>query len=601
MVGRATLWIAVALLVGAASPSRAQTPQPISYTVSFPAPHSHYVEVEAAIPTVRSGYLELMMPIWTPGSYLVREYARHVESLEAVESMGAPLQVEKTRKNRWRVAVGKSDGIRLRYRVYAHEMSARTNWVDDEFALLNGAATFITIAEPRTRRPHQVRVVLPPGWKRSFSGMAGGGSENTYLAADYDTLVDSPLAAGNPAVYEFRVGGTLHYLVSFREPGGFDGARAARDLAKVAGASAKFWGGTPFERYYFLNIAGGDGGALEHRNSTVIMDSREPDYTRAEYVDWLSTAAHEYFHAWNVKRLRPVELGPFDYESEAYTRALWFIEGVTDYYAQLLLARAGVVTQDEYLELLSGTIRSLQTTPGRLVQSAEMASFDAWIKYYRPDENSPNSSVSYYAKGAVIGFLLDAKLRRLSGGATSLDTVMARLYERFSGEKGFTNAELRGEIERAAGSVHVRELRSFLTVALETTDELNYADALDWFGLRMAPATESPRAWLGVETAVRDRRTVVTQVLRGSPAALAGMSTGDEITAIDGRPLAAGQLTASLERLPAGSPIAVSVLRRDEVRLFQMVLAADPGDSWLVSALPAQSPEQRRRVESWLQ
>jgi predicted metalloprotease with PDZ domain len=458
----------------------AQTLNPIRYTVRFPAPHTHYVEIEASVPSEGREHIDLMMPVWTPGSYLVREYARHVEAFTATDAKRAPLRIDKTRKNRWRVATSGTSEVSLRYRVYAHEMSVRTNWVDDEFALLNGAPTFITLVESGSRRAHEVRVILPSEWARSFSGMAPGTGENTYIAPDYDTLVDSPIVAGNPSVYEFSVLGKPHYLVNFREPGAWNAPQAVQDLGQVTGAIARFWGGTPFDRYYFFNIVGAARNGLEHKNSTVINIPMESASTRSAYLEWLSTAAHEYFHAWNAKRLRPAELGPFDYENEVYTKALWFVEGVTDYYADLVLSRSGVVTRDEYLVLLSAQIRALQTTPGRLIQSAELASFDAWIKYYRPDENTDNTSISYYVKGAVIAFVLDAKLRRLTNGRKSLDDVMEQMYERFSGNRGFRGEDVRATVEAAAGPAYAREIRQWMARALETTAELDYAEALEW-------------------------------------------------------------------------------------------------------------------------
>ena len=321
----------------------AQTLEPIRYTVSFPAPHTHYLEVEASYPTEGRPSIDLMMAVWTPGSYLIREYERHVEGLTAADPARAPLAVEKSRKNRWRVTTNGARTVWVRYRVYAHEMSVRTNWVDDEFAMMNGAATFITLLESPSRRVHDVRLVLPRTWAKSFSGMTPGSGENTYVAPDYDTLVDSPIVAGSPSVYEFSVRGKPHYLVNFRERGVWNGPQAAADLATTAEAIARFWGDVPFDRFYFLNVIGSAANGLEHRNSTLLNIPLEATQSREGYLEWLSLASHEYFHAWNVKRLRPAELGPFDYENEVYTRSLWFVEGVTDYYADLFLVRAGVV------------------------------------------------------------------------------------------------------------------------------------------------------------------------------------------------------------------------------------------------------------------
>ena len=587
----------VALFLLYAPHSFAQTLEPIRYTVSFPAPHTHYVEIEASYPTEGRPSIELMMAVWTPGSYLIREYERHVEALTAADPARAPLAVEKTRKNRWRVTTNGASTVWVRYRVYAHEMSVRTNWVDDEFALINGAPTFITLVESPSRRRHDVRVVLPRAWTRSVSGMTAGLGENTYTAPDYDALVDSPIVAGSPSVYEFSVGGKPHYLVNLRERGVWNGPQAARDLAKVAETIAQFWGNVPFDRYYFLNIVGSAKNGLEHRNSTVLNIPLDATSTREGYLDWLNLASHEYFHAWNGKRLRPAELGPFDYENEVYTRALWFVEGITEYYADLFLVRAGVATRDEYLDALSEQIRSLQTTPGRLEQSVEAASYDAWIKYYRADENTPNTSISYYVKGAVIGFLLDAHVRRLTAGSKSLDDVMRAMFAQFSSERGFSGADIRASVADAVGASKGREMRPWLARALETTAELDYAEAMAWFGLRMTPPAGTPRPYLGVATRTEKGKTIVTGIRRGSPAADAGMSLLDEISAINGEPVPEGLFVERLARFSPGAKVALTVTRNGTARSIDVVLVVDPRHGWQLSPVPG-APSQH--LDTWL-
>ena len=590
----------VALLVWGAPQVSAQSLEPIRYTVSFPAPHTHYLEVEASYPTEGRQSIDLMMAVWTPGSYLIREYERHVEGLTAADPARALLAIEKTRKNRWRVTTNGASTVWVRYRLYAHEMTVRTNWVDDEFAMLNGAPTFITLLESPSRRAHDVRLVLPRAWTKSFSGMTPGLREHTYVAPDYDTLVDSPIIAGTPSVYEFSVRGKPHYLVNVRERGVWNGPQAAADLARTAETITRFWGDVPFERFYFLNVIGSAANGLEHRNSTLMNIPLDATRSREGYLEWLSLASHEYFHAWNVKRLRPVELGPFDYENEVYTRSLWFVEGFTDYYADLFLVRAGVATREEYLDALSEQVRSLQTTPGRLEQPVEAASFDAWIKYYRTDENTPNTAISYYVKGAVIGFLLDAHVRRLTDGAKSLDDVMRLMRSRFSGEKGFSREDVRTVVAEVAGASHARDIRAWMTRALETTAELDHADALAWFGFRMTPPAEAPRAYLGVTTRTENGKTIVTGIRRGSPAAESGMSLLDEIVAINGEPLAAGQLAQRLERSSPGSKVTLAITRRDETRNMDIVLATDPGHGWQFSVSPGASRAQSAHLDAWL-
>jgi predicted metalloprotease with PDZ domain len=541
-----------------------------------------------------------MMAVWTPGSYLIREYERHVEALTAADPARAPLAIEKTRKNRWRITTNGAKTVWVRYRVYAHEMTVRTNWVDEELAMINGAPTFITLLESPSRRPHEVRLTLPRSWAKSFSGMTPGLAENTFVAPDYDTLVDSPILAGSPSVYEFTVRGKPHYLVNFRERGVWDGSQSARDLSKIAESIAQFWGDVPFDCFYFFNVIGSTKNGLEHKNSTLLNIPLDSMKTREGVLDFLSLASHEYFHAWNVKRLRPIELGPFDYENEVYTRALWFVEGLTDYYADLFLVRAGVATRDEYLDLLSDHIRTLQTTPGRLEQSVEAASYDAWIKYYRSDENTPNSAISYYVKGAVIGFLLDARIRRLTDGAKSLDDVMRTMHMRFSREKGYAREDVRTAAADVVGPARGREIREWMARALETTAELDYADAVDWFGLRIAPVPAAPRAYLGVTTKSEDGKTIVTAIRRGSPAANAGMSLLDEIVSINGEAVPEGELAERLEGMSPGAKVTFRIARRDDTRTMDIALATDPGHAWQLSVSPRATRTQAEHLDAWL-
>ncbi|PYR56345.1 MAG: hypothetical protein DMF85_16850 [Acidobacteria bacterium] len=420
--------VTVVLTLLAAAEAAAQTLEPIRYVVRFPAPQTNYAEVTATIPADGRADVDLMMAVWTPGSYLVREYARHVEDV-AASNGGVPLAIQKTQKNRWRVTTNGARAITLTYRVFAHEMTVRSDWVEDGFAMLNGAPTFITLADLRPRA-HDVRLELPGAWRTSVTGLPDSpeGGAHHYRAPDYDTLVDCPIVAGNPAVHRFTVDGKPHLLVDVGEAGVFDGARAARDLEKVVQTAAKLWRGLPYDKYVFFNVLTETGGGLEHENSVMMMASRWATSTRERYLAWLSTASHEFFHLWNVKRLRPVELGPFDYEHEVY-----IAEGLTDYYADVILARAGLITAGEYFGSLSSAVASLQATPGRLTQPVESASFDAWIKQYRPDENAVNSAISYYTKGAVIGFVLDARVRQATAGARTLDDVMPSCGSRFSG------------------------------------------------------------------------------------------------------------------------------------------------------------------------
>ena len=597
----AKFWVALFLMMHAAAASAQSAPEPIRYTLSFPAPQTHYVEVTASVPTGRRADVDLMMAVWTPGSYLVREYARNVEAVTASGPDGRALNVDKSKKNHWRIATGGAPAITLKYRVYCREMSVRTNWVETDFALLNGAPTFITLAD-LSPRPHEVILNPASGWKRSITALpAMGGGDHRYRAPDYDTLVDSPIVIGNPAVYDFEVDGKKHSLVNVGEGGVFDGARAAKDLETIVKEDRHLWGFLPYDRYVFFNMITESGGGLEHKNSTVLMTNRWSTRTRRAYLAWLDLASHEYFHAWNVKRLRPAELGPFDYENENITRSLWIAEGFTDYYADLQVLRAGLQTRDEYLEDLSSTIELLQTTPGRLVQSAEMASFDAWIKYYRPDENSNNTTISYYTKGTVIAFLLDAKIRKATNGTKSLDDVMRAAYQKFSGPKGYTPEEFRAIAEQVAAT----SLQAFWDTAVESTSELDYTETLDTVGLRFKPApppaADRPaKPWLGISTRIDNGRLIVTQVQRDSPADVAGLNVDDEILAIDDFRVRADRLDNRLEQYQRGDKVSFLVARREQLVRIPVTFGAEPAKGWRLELNPAATDTQRRQLDAWL-
>lgn len=592
------------VVVQHALPAAAQsTPDPIRYTLSFPEPQTHYVEVTAVVPTNGRPEVELMMAVWTPGSYLVREYARNVEAVTAAAQDGRALAVQKSDKNRWRTATGGAPSVDVRYRVYARAMSVRTSWIETDFAMLNGAPTFMTLADG-TARPHEVVIQPARGWRISVTGLAemsGGG--HRYRAPDFDTLVDSPIVVGNPAVYEFTVDDKKHYLVNTGEAGVFEGARAAKDLETIVREHRRMWRTLPYDKYVFFNmltLVTGGGGGIEHKNSTMLMASRWATRTRRSYLGWLELASHEFFHAWNVKRLRPVELGPFNYEDEVLTRSLWMAEGVTDYYGELAVYRAGLSTREEYLDALSKQIEGLQGAPGRLVQSVEQASFDAWINYYRPNENSANASVSYYTKGVVLGFLQDARIRAATEGAKSLDDVMRVAFERFSGARGYTPEELRAVAEQVAGI----SLASFWGQAVEGTSELDYREALETFGLRLrpveAPRADRPgRAWLGMSTRNDAGRLVVSQVRRGTPAYGAGLNVGDEILAMNGFRVRADQLATRFDQYKPGDKVALLVARRDQLLTLETEFGAEPARQWRVEVDPAAAGTHTQR-DRWL-
>jgi predicted metalloprotease with PDZ domain len=574
-------------VVFAAGSTQAQALDPIRYTLRFPAPHTHYVEVEAAIPTAGRAEVELYMATWTPGSYLIREYERNVEAVSAAAGTRA-LTVAKSTKNRWKIATAGAPSVTLRYKVYSREMTVRNNWVEAGFAMLNGAPTFITLVE-RAARPHDVRVELPAAWKRVETALEPvSGSPNTFRADTFDTLVDSPIIIGNPLTRDFTVDGKTHTVLFEGDTALIDADKAAADVQKIVVAARNVMGPLQYPHYHFLTMVVEQGGGLEHKNSFLGMAGRFMTRTDGAYKGWLGLIAHEYFHNWNVKRLRPVELGPFDYENENYVKTLWVAEGFTDYYADILPKRAGIESKDEFLSGISNQIEQVQTIPGRLVTPVNMASYDTWIKQYRPDENTANMSVNYYPKGAVIAFLLDAKIRKATNGARSLDTGMQWAMQRYSGEKGYTPEQFYAVMSEAAGT----DLKGWFAKTAESTDELDYTEALDYYGLRFRPAPSSNRPFIGGGMRNDNGRLIVTSVRRGTPGIDAGLNVDDEIIAIDDVRVRADGLAARLDQYKPGDKISVLVARRDRLMKLDVTLGAEPGRAWRLEPAPNATAEQ---------
>lgn len=591
------LLVLFALLVpagGLAAPAPA--PAAIRYTLRFPAPQTHYVEVEATVPAAGRSSLDLFMAVWTPGSYMLREYSSEVEGL-TVSAAGRDLPVAKTRKNRWHVEAGGAGSVVVRYRVYGASASVRYNWIERDFAMLNGAPTFVSLVESGVRRPHEVALELPAGWAGAWTPLTRVEEGKTiFRADDYDTLVDSPIVCGSPVVREFDADGRRHALVVSGDARFFDADRASADVQRIVAAGQALMGGLPYPHYHFFDMIGESSDGLEHANAFLVMSSPFATRTRASYAAWLSLVAHEYFHAWNVKRLRPVELGPFDYETENYVPSLWVAEGFTEYYADILVRRAGLSTREDYLASLSASIGAVQATPGRLTTPVAQASYDAWIKQYRPNENTVNTTVDYYSKGAAVAFLLDATIRELTSGVKSLDDVMRLAMARYSGARGYTPAQFYATASEVAG----RDLAPWFRTAVESTHELNYDEALAYFGLRFRPASAAPAASLGVEVRAEGDRLVVAEVRRGTTGAESGLSASDELIAIDEVRVTGESLRTRLEQYRPGDTVSVLYARKGRVATTRLTLDRAGDSAWRLETSPAATEAQRARLAGWI-
>jgi len=590
----------------------------ISYTVSMPAPHTHLLQVEmrvrgaggASLPA----QLDLLMPVWTPGSYLVREYARHVQDFAAAEASGGDnvksLTWRKINKNTWRVETGgAAREVRASYSVYANELTVRTNELHDRHAFWNNSALLMYV-DGQLAAPSTVRVVPFGDWKVATGLPAVSGQRNTFRAENFDVLYDSPFLVSDFKTLSFEVRGVPHRIVIDGE-GNYDPERMRRDVQKIVEASVELMGDVPYRDYTFMfMLHPSAGGGLEHLNSTAIIWRRYAFRPEASWDDFLSLVAHEYFHLWNVKRIRPDALGPFDYTGENYTRLLWVAEGITSYYENILSRRAGMISDKEYLTTIANSIRGLQNTPGRFEQSIEEASFDAWIKYYRPDENTLNSAISYYDKGAIVGLLLDLEIRRRSAGAKSLDDVMRYLYnEHAKKNRNYTPEDFQRASEQMAGA----SLDDFFRRFVRGREELDYNTAFNAVGLQLlttgatttdaskpAPPAAPPKAYFGANLRQDGDRLVVSSVPAGTPAYNQGITFNDQIVALDGLRVNSTTFNARLEEKRPGDEVRVTVFRLDELRTFTIKLGGRAEENYRIVPLAQQTPEQRRLYDGWL-
>ncbi|MBO0935971.1 M61 family metallopeptidase [Fibrella sp. HMF5335] len=583
----------------------------------MPQPQTHYFEVEMRLQNAakatnasKDGYFDLKMPVWTPGSYLIREYAKNVEGFTALAGT-QPVRSEKVSKNTWRIYT-KADDVTVRYRVYSFEFSVRNSFLDDTHGYLNGASIFL-YSNALKNNPLQVQVVPFTGWKKVATGLKPvASSEFTFEAPNYDILVDSPMEIGNHDIISFtasnpaNLGQAIPHTVAMYGNVQYDAAKLAADYKRVCETAASVVGEHPCTDYTFIvHHTNQGGGGLEHLNSTTLQTNRAAYATEANYKGFLTLVAHEYFHLWNVKRIRPIALGPFDYENENYTHMLWLSEGCTSFYEDYILRRAGFHTPEEYLRVVAGDISGIENAPGNRVQSAAESSFDAWIKYYRPNENSANSTVSYYSKGAVLGSLLNLAILGATDGKRSMDDLLRYLYQEYykKQQRGFTDDEFRKAAEQIAG----KPLADFFDNGVNGTGPLNYNAYFEPVGLRLVNAAETPEArqqqggFLGAtaRTNPATNRATITSVRRGSAAELGGLNVGDEVLAIDGATLTE-DLTKTLAGRKAGERLKMSVNRGGISREFTVQLTESPLLGYRLEPLANASEKQKALYNKWL-
>ncbi len=566
----------------------------IHYQVAMPQPETHLFEVTLHLVGYPFPTVDLKFPVWTPGSYLVREYSKHLQDFTAFAN-NQPLNWRKISKNHWHIEIGKVSNVTIKYRIFANELTVRTNHLDTTHGYFNGAALFFRLPG-FDKQPIHVTIVPPRAeWQVTTALALVPGKANTFYADDFDTLVDSPFEIGYHQLYHFEVLGKPHELAIWGR-GNVQAQQMIADIKKIVEVEAQMFGGLPYERYVFLlHLFAQAYGGLEHKNSCSLIYHRFGFRDKDKYDRFIQLVAHEFFHLWNVKRIRPKELEVFDYDQENYTSCLWFCEGTTSYYDLLIPLRAGIYDARSFLNNWGKEITKYLTTPGRKVQPLSESSFDAWIKLYRQEANSNNSQISYYIKGEMVSLLLDLLIRSRHDNKRSLDDVMVKMWQQFGKDEiGYTSEQLQEVIESVAGV----DLSDFCKRYLDSTEELPFNQYLEPFGLQLVADTqEEPH--LGVKVSSEHGREVIKFVEAGSPAQLAGINAGDELLAIDGIKVTANQLSDRLKDYQPNDTIEIAVFHKDELRIYPVKLNLPRANKYQVQLVENPSTTQKQNFAGW--
>ena len=581
-----------------------------------PALHLFEVTLDIAAPAADGQIVSL--PAWIPGSYMIREFARNIVHISA-SCDDRRVRLSKLDKHTWRAAPCKGT-LQLRYQVYAWDLSVRAAHLDQTHGFFNGTSVFLKV-HGKEHLPHIVDIQAPAGeayaaWRVATSMREHKARRHrfgTYIADDYDELIDHPVEMGEFELIRFEAHGVPHEMAITGRVPKLDTARLATDLKKICESQIALFEpaakAAPMERYVFLTLAVGDGyGGLEHRASTALICARNdlPVIGQADmsdaYRSFLGLCSHEYFHTWNVKRIKPAVFAPYDLSQENYTSLLWLFGGFTSYYDDLMLLRSGVIDSGAYLKLLEKSINGVLRSSGRTKQSVAESSFDAWTKYYRQDENAPNAIVSYYAKGSQVALLLDLIIRRDTRGKRSLDDVMRALWRRY-GRQFYSAKGGRGveehDIEALFDEITGLKLKSVFDLAVRGTRDLPLAEAFASFGILMNDKRKSGKPSLNVRTQRDGNDCKLGSVHEGGSAHRAGLSAGDVLVAINGLRVTASNLDGLLQRYRVGDEIEVHAFRRDELMHFSLTLAADAAPQFTLE--PRDKPVAGMRLRSsWL-
>ncbi|HNX51352.1 MAG TPA: PDZ domain-containing protein [Thermoanaerobaculaceae bacterium] len=587
------------VLLAVASIAGAQTVQgKLAFQVSMERPGTHLLHIVLRCEGVEGATQEFKLPVWTPGYYRIVDFARHVVDFRAEDGAGQALPWAKVTKNTWRVTTAGAAVVVVSYDLFAFERSVADSFLDDSRAFISPASAFM---HPAGGLRHPVTVTLrqPEGWSRISTGLDPvEGRPGTFFAPDFDVLYDCPILIGNQEILSFEVRGIPH-RIALDGIGALDRDKFTADLKRIVEAAVGLIGDIPYRHYTFIALGKGFGG-LEHANSTVLLFNDPTPKDASDYTRWLAFIAHEFFHLYNVKAIRPVALGPFDYDRENYTDLLWMSEGFTVYYEDRIMRHAGLLTPEQFLERAGKVIAGFENAPGHLHQSAAQASIDTWIRFFDRGEDTVNTTISYYDKGAALAMLLDLKIRHETGNVRSLDDVMRTLYRTFFQEKrrGFTDAELRAVCEQTAGV----PLAEIFDVYATTVKELDYPRYFAYAGLAIdtAPKME-PGGYLGATTLDRDGRLTVASLEWGSPGWQAGLGVDDELLSLDGTRLTARTLEDALKLHTSGDRVKLLISRRQQVREIEVALGSKAERSFAITRITSPDSLQTMILRDWLQ
>ena len=498
----------------------------LDYTVSFDKVKSHYVTVDLTFDATGKDFVDFKVPVWTPGSYKVREFSNAFENVTAGDK-----EVKRINKNTWRIATSGASEVKLSYDVYSFTVSVRQSYADENYAFLHGVSAFGYL-EGYEKEQITLSIVPYAGWNNVEVALPQTKAAGyVFTCENYDLLADSPIALGNFDKTSYVSGKVPHTVVMIGE-GNYDLETIREDFKKISDSQIAMMGDHPSDRYtHFVYNVGNGGGGLEHLNSQTSMMYRWGYTSKGRYRNFLGLIAHEYFHLWNVKRVRPIQLGPFDYDKEVYTDMLWIAEGITSYYDDKTLHRIGLYDDEEYLGILASQINRLENSPGKDIMSLAHSSMLAWVKAYLPTEESMNTTVSYYNKGMIAAAMLDLEIR--ANGKKSLDDVMTTLYIDFYKKKGrgFTHEEFIAVCTELAG----KNMKPFFEDVIFSTKPLDYESIFSQYGISITDKNaDKTTPWSGVVSSHSNGKTTITNIYSKSPAVNAGLSVNDEIIAING-------------------------------------------------------------------